>query len=157
MEILELINKSPYICDLEECEFLLNHYKSLDNTYDFEMKIRALKRQISKLTKPKSIQQWELDAIEYIILTEKWETLGCYWETVESLTRWYYRGKEFYRWWGGSHISDNIIEAREADKSLSEAINHNEFYIDDVPSCPKELTREEVNKAIENYRDFINK
>lgn len=157
MGILDLINKSPYKCDLEECEILLNHYNNLDNFYDYEMKIRALERQIKKLTKPKSFPQWELDAMEYIVLTEKWESLGCYWKIVESLTRWYYKGKEFYRWWSGSPISNNIIKAREADSILDEMLTQNEFYIEDTPPYPKEFTRKDVNEAIENYKEFVNR
>ncbi|UUV25902.1 MULTISPECIES: hypothetical protein [Lysinibacillus] len=157
MNILELVNKSPYSCDLAECEFLLNHYKGLDNFYDFDMKIRALERQIKKLTKPKTIPQWELDAIEYIKLTEKWESLGCYFKSNEYYCKWYYKDKEFYMWWSGSHISDNIIKAREADKLLDEMIFQNELYIGDIPDCPKELTQEDVTKAIKNYTEFVNK
>lgn len=155
MNILELINKSPYSCDLAECEFLLNHYKCLDNTYDFEMKINALNRQIKKLTKPKTVPQWELDAMEYIELTKRWESLGCYWKDNSYYCKWYYKDKEFYMWWSGSHISDNIIKAREADESLDEIITDNKFDIGDIPPCPKEFTSDDVNNAISNYREFI--
>lgn len=124
MNTLELIQKSPYSYTLEECEFMLNHYNSMENKYDYEMKIRAIERTINKLNKPIEKQQWEYDAEEYIALTEKWERLGAHWENYNDWkTQWMYNGICFYEIMKGSHVSDMIIVARKADLYLMELVD----------------------------------
>lgn len=73
--------------------------------------------------------EWRTAAREYIALTDRWLALGAKWRCLEALTKWEYEGVEFYRWWSRTYITDNIVEAREADVRLTRMIAEKEAAI----------------------------
>lgn len=67
---------------------------------------------------------WMAAAAEDKAIKERWESLGATWRGVgNTLTVWEYEGTEFYRWWSGVSVTDEIVKVREADERLAELIN----------------------------------
>lgn len=121
------IRKVERLTEDEAREFLA--ILRTDTTNDYrERRITNLDRYLAQLernrqTAKKQEREWIAAAREYKALTERWEKLGAKWRAVgPALTVWEYNGTEFYRWWSGSLITDNIVEARRADERLTEMI-----------------------------------
>lgn len=100
-----------------------------DTTNDYrERRIANLERYLTQIERNQQMaekweREWSAAAREYKALTDRWEMLGAKWRAIgTALTVWEYKGMEFYRWWSGSLITDNIVEARRADERLSEMI-----------------------------------
>lgn len=117
--IRELLGvNSVYSLGLDESEFLLNYYENKEDYYDFEIKIKQLKRNIKKL-KSHLKEQWELDAEEYINISNLWIENGATHRIIhEYFTIWEYKGVEFYRW----SKSDTIKEMLERAKLVNNEV-----------------------------------
>lgn len=120
--IRELMNvKSIYSLNLDECEFLLNYYKNRDDSYNFENKIKQLKRSIEKLKSHPKKEQWILDAEEYVKITNLWVANGAKHRNIHEgyFTIWEYEGVEFYRWSKSDTIKEMLERAKTVDVKLT--------------------------------------
>lgn len=92
-----------------------------------ERRIEKIEFYLDRLERKKESEieyekQWKKAALEYKELEEKWLSLGAKWVCKKSYTTWYYKGEEFYRWWSGTLIVENLPLAKAADKKLMSLI-----------------------------------
>lgn len=93
-----------------------------------DTRIPILERHLSQIERQKHTElelerTWRAAAQEYVELTERWLELGARWRPIgTALTVWEYESERFYQWWSRTLITDNIEEARKADRRLVEII-----------------------------------
>lgn len=114
------------MCEEEIRAFLALLKSDIDAPFRND-RISKLERRLAEIAREKNScneyeHEWVESANEYKGLTEKWLELGARWCCIGNLTRWHYNGEEFYRWWSRSLITDNIVNAREADKRLAKLV-----------------------------------
>ena len=105
-----------------------------ENTPFREIRIPRLERHVASIKRSSDAEEawkntWIPLALEDKETKERWLAAGATWECVESVTKWFYDGTEFYRWYGGFNRPSVVVEilnVRKADERLSSMLKEKE-------------------------------
>lgn len=90
-----------------------------------ESRMRNIRRRLDGVERAEQAREqreeaWMKAAREDKAIKERWEAKGARWRSVgTSLVKWEYDGVEFYRWWSGVKVTEEIVNVRKADERLA--------------------------------------
>ena len=112
----ELLEFKNYLDDGYAPEEYIDRWET-----DVNQRVERIKRLRSR--KESELQEWERMALEYKRLTDHWLELGATHRAVgKVITKWEYKGQKFFTWFSGTHTTEILPKAKEADKKLKELI-----------------------------------